>query len=297
MYSGLEGNLSGYPLIGNPDLDAEKAIYYELGLSQMLNDDLRINLTTYYRDIQNMVGAREIVDQKGNIFTVFTNSDYGSVKGVDFAIESTRCGNFNWSVNYSYMIARGNASDPYDWYYDYYTIENDDRPPIPTREYPLSYDQTHSLAAVADFRVGRNEKTQIMGWSVPDAWGINMLARFGSGLAYTRTDKNGRRIGALNAEQMPYILRFDMRFNKDFYFTRSNRTFLSFFVEVENLFDRRNVVNVYTSTGEPNDDGFVAQNVNSATYQQEVEWTRLMANDPQNYDHPRQVRVGLVFNF
>jgi hypothetical protein len=116
-------------------------------------------------------------------------------------------------------------------------------------------------------------------------------------LAYTRTDKNGRRIGALNAEQMPYILRFDMRFNKDFYFTRSNRTFLSFFVEVENLFDRRNVVNVYTSTGEPNDDGFVAQNVNSATYQQEVEWTRLMANDPQNYDHPRQVRVGLVFNF
>lgn len=298
MYFNLQGNLeSGWPLIGNPDLDAEKTVYYELGLAQVINDGLRVNLTTYYKDIKNMIGAREVVDDNLNYYTVFTNSDYGSAKGFDVAVASINTGPFNWSVNYSYMIAKGNASEPYEWYYDYITVLGDDRPPIPTREYPLAYDQRHNLTAVTDFRVPRGENLKVLGWTIPDAWGVNLLARYGSGLAYTRTTADGHRIGELNGERMPYTLRFDMRFNKDFYFSPASRRALSFFVEVENLFDRRNVVDVYSATGEPDDDGYVTLNVNSPTYQQEKFWHDLLAKDPQHYDHPRQLRVGMEFNF
>jgi len=298
MYANLQGDLeSGYPLIGNPDLNAEKTVYYELGLAQLINDGLRLNLTTYYRDIKNMIGAREVIDEDLRHFTVFTNSDYGSTKGVDLALSSVNRSLFNWSIDYSYMIAKGNASDPYEWYYDYYTVENEDRPTVPTREYPLAYDQRHSLTTVIDFRVARGAKIDILGWTIPDAWGVDLLSRYGSGLAYTKTDANGFRIGALNGERMPYTLRFDMRFNKNFYFTQGKGSFLSFFVEVENLLDRRNVVDVYSSTGEPDQDGRLALNVNSPTYEQEKVWTELLANDPQHYDHPRQIRVGFEFDF
>jgi len=298
MYTNLQGDLeSGYPLFGNPDLDAEKTVYYELGWTQLLNDDLRIHVTTYYRDIKNMVGAREVVDDRGNIFTVFANSDYGSVKGFDFALESLRRNLLNWSINYSYMIASGNASDPYEWYYDYFTVEGDERPVQPTTEYPLSYDQRHNLTTVLDFRVGRNDNITFLGARVPNSWGINLLARYGSGMAYTKTDKNGKRLGSLNGERMPYTLRFDMRFNKDFHFSEKSRNYFSFFVEVENLFDRRNVVDVYTSTGSADNDGRLALNVNSPTYEQERLWSELLAKDPLHFDHPRQLRLGLEFNF
>jgi outer membrane receptor protein involved in Fe transport len=298
MYTNLQGDLeTGYPLIGNPDLDAEKTIYYELGWTRLINNSLRVSATTYYRDIKNMIGAREVVDDDGNPYTVFTNSDYGSCKGVDLSLESIGRRLLSWSAGYSYMIARGNASDPREWYYDYFTVQGDQRPVLPTREYPLSYDQRHSLTAVADFRVPRGEHPRLMGLALPDAWGLNVLAHYGSGLAYTRTDKNGNRVGQLNGERMPYTLRFDARFNRDFYLASTSGAMLSFFVEVENLFDRRNVVNVYTSTGSPDDDGLMALNVNSPTYEQEKLWQTLMARDPLNYENPRTVRAGLEFKF
>jgi outer membrane receptor protein involved in Fe transport len=297
LYTNLNSRLdTGYPLIGNPDLDPEKTVYYELGWTQVINSGLRLNITTYYKDIKNMIGAREVVDEDLNHFTVFTNSDYGSSKGFDVALASINPGLFNWSVNYSYMIAKGNASDPFEWYYDYYTVEGDERPPLPSREYPLSFDQRHSLTAIADFRVAPGEKREILGVTIPDAWGVNLLGRYGSGLAFTKTSVVGHRMGTLNGERMPYTLRFDTRLNKNFYFSEGG-SFISFFVEVENLFDRRNVVDVYTATGEPDDDAFVALNVNSPDYEQEKVLYELLSKDPQNYDHPRQVRVGMEFNF
>lgn len=298
MYTNLDGKTTtGYPLFGNPDLDPEKTVYYELGWTQVVSDGLRMNITTYYKDIKNMIGAREVVTEDLVPFTVFTNSDYGSSKGFDVALASLNRGLLNWSVNYSYMIAKGNASDPYDWYYDHYTIEGDERPPLPSREYPLSFDQRHSLTAVADFRVARGEKMELMGWTLPSAWGVNLLGRYGSGMAFTKTSATGHWRGALNGERMPYTMRFDMRFNKNFYFHDQGQSFLSFFVAVENLFDRRNVVDVYTATGEPDDDARLALNVNSPDYEQEQYLTELLAKDPQNYDHPRQIRVGMEFNF
>jgi len=298
MYTNLQGDLeTGYPLIGNPDLDAEKTIYYELGWTRLISNSLRVSATTYYRDIRNMIGAREVVDDDGNIYTVFTNSDYGSCKGFDLAVENIGPRLLSWSAEYSYMIARGNASDPREWYYDYFTATDDARPTLPTREYPLAYDQRHNLTIEADFRVPRGEHPRLIGFSLPDAWGVNVLGHYGSGLAYTRTDKTGYRVGQLNGERMPYTLRFDARFNRNFYLGPATGACLSLFVEVENLFDRRNVVDVYTSTGSPDNDGLMALNVNSPTYEQEKLWYTLMSRDPQNYQDPRTVRVGLEFKF
>ncbi|MCP4570541.1 MAG: TonB-dependent receptor [FCB group bacterium] len=298
LFTNLDANLeSGWPLIGNPDLEAEKTIYFELGLAQMLKSDLRLSLTTYYKDIKNMTSTREVLDDDGNRFTVFTNEDYGSVKGFDLAFESFRRHLLNWSVSYSYMIARGNASTPREGYYSYITVDSLSRSPWPTSEYPLSFDQRHNLTAVVDFRVKPGENLKLMGWSLPDAWGVNLMAGYGSGMAYTKTDATGKWQGSLNGARMPYVLSFDMRFNKDFFLSKARNNFLSFFVEVENLFNRRNVVDVYSATGLPDRDGNFALNVNSPNYENEKLWYDLLAKDPQNYEHPRRIRVGMEFNF
>jgi outer membrane receptor protein involved in Fe transport len=300
MYTNLDGNInSGLPLVGNPDLKAEKTIAYELGLYHMLNNDVRFDVTVYYKDIENLVSTKAIAIVGGNPVTQFVNEDYGSVKGVDITLEKIARGNFSGALVYSYMIAKGNSSSAFEGYYEYIANTTDTVKPI--KEYPLAFDQRHTATLSLDYRVHRNWKGEFLGATLPGAWGINAAAHYGSGLPYTRTDINGIRFGSINEGRMPATYTVDMRFNKDMYV--SANMFFSFFVEVENLFNRMNVIGVYNNTGEPDDDGRRFEDTSDPdgpgplTAESVNYYYRLLANDPQNYSAPRQIRVGLEFNF
>jgi hypothetical protein len=303
MFTNLQADLStGYPLVGDPDMQAEKSVAYELGINQVLGDDITLKMTTYYKDLTNLASTREVV-YYGGAYTRFTNADHGTAKGVDIILtKQPGRGNLSGSLNYSYMIAKGNASSPYEGYYDYFT-QGTTAPVWPVREYPLAFDQRHTLSFDMDYRVPRDWQKDIMGLRVPGAWGLNVLTSYGSGMPYTKTDDEGNRLGALNEGRMPPTYRVDLKFNKDFYLFGGKDSHLSFFTEVVNLLDRRNVLNVYSNTGKPNDDGYhydlttdpdgdgplTAEDIN--------QFYRLLAHDPQNYDAPRTIRWGFEFIF
>lgn len=297
LYTNLEAQTTAQPyLMGNPDLKAERVVYYELGLSRLINNSLRLNLTTYYKDQENLVGIREFTSPETHeTYVMYTNADYGSVKGFDLSIESVNHDPLNWFANYSYMLAQGNASNPDEYLNRYYIFTGNDRPPLPATEYPLSFDRNHKLVIGLDLRAKRGQHFKVAGISLPDAWGINLLGTYGSGLPYTKTDQYGKLLGFLNGQRMPYTLRLDLCFNKDFYLSQDNSTVLSFYAIVENLFDRRNVVSVYSTTGKPDNDG--ATVANSQLTGQERLWHELIVKDPQHYDMPRQLRMGLECRF
>lgn len=301
MYTNLLGELnSGFPLVGNPDLEPEKTVQYELGLSHAINNNTVVKAVTYYKDISNLTTTRKVV-YAGGSYVEYVNADYGSVKGVDLILSRKRVNNLAATLNYSYMIARGNASYATEGYYDYFTQE--DPPEFPVREYPLAFDQRHTLSFNLDYRIPRDYNVELFGVGLPSAWGANMLFKYGSGMPYTKTDNEGNRIGLPNEGRMPSNYTFDLKVNKDFYLNSAGDMFLSMFIEIENLFDKRNVINVYSNTGEPDDDGtdfastpdpdgdgpLTAEDVNEAY--------RLLAADPQNYDQPRQIRWGLELIF
>lgn len=301
LYTNLQANLnSGWPLVGNPALKAEKTIAYELGLNHMIKEDLRLSITTYYKDIKNLISTREIGLNGVSAVTQFVNEDYGSVKGIDLTLEKVAHGNFSGSLVYSYMIAKGNTSSATEGYYSYITSSNDLE--MPKKEFPLSFDQRHTITANIDYRVSRSWRGHFMGLDIPGAWGVNIVGHYGSGLPYTVTDNLGNRTGTLNEGRLPATYSVDMRLNKDFFMSRDN-VFFSFFVEVENLFDRRNILNVYSNTGRADDDGryfeltsdpdgtgpYTAEDVNK--------YYKLLAQNPQNYSPPRTIRAGVEFNF
>lgn len=303
MFTNLQADLTtGYPLVGSADMEAEKSIAYELGINHALTDDITMKVTTYYKDLTNLVSTREVV-YSGGSYTQFVNADYGTVKGVDVILtKRPDHKNLSGTINYSYMIAKGNASTPYEGYYDYFT-QGTNAPVWPVREYPLAFDQRHTLTMNLDYRVPRDWPGKFAGLTLPGAWGLNVLTKYGSGMPYTKTDSQGNRLGALNEGRMPATYRVDLKFNKDFYPFGEKQTRLSFFTEVINLFDRRNILHVYSNTGKPDDDGYhyeltvdpdgdgplTAEDVNR--------YYRLLAKDPQNYDTPRTVRWGIEFVF
>jgi outer membrane receptor protein involved in Fe transport len=296
LYMNLQGDIStGYPLLGNPDLEPEQTTSYELGVDHLIGEDLRLDVTAYYKDIEDLVTTRSSGTVAGRTITQFVNDDYGSVKGFDVALQKLPLeGNLSASIAYSYMIATGNGSYELEPYYTFLTSTEDTLAPI--TEYPLDFDQRHTVTAILSYRVPPDWKGHLFGISVPRAWGLTMVGHYGSGLPYTKTDADGNRLGERNEGRLPASYTVDMRFNKDFSLGRVSYL-LSFFVEVDNLFNRRNVINVYSRTGQPADDGNRI-GAGFALDQTEVDrLDRLYDHDPQNYSPPRTIRAGLELNF
>ena len=143
--------------------------------------------------------------------------DYGSVEGFDISLERIKTGDeiVTGSISYSYMTATGNASSAEEAYYTYITDPDEVAPII---EYPLDFDQRHTVTGVLDVSVPRGWKGKLFGLSLPDSWGLTMVGYYGSGLPYTKIDAAGERVGTRNDLRLPMTYSFDMRFNKDFHF-------------------------------------------------------------------------------
>jgi outer membrane receptor protein involved in Fe transport len=295
MYTNLQGDIeTGLPLLGNPDLMPEQTVTYELGLDHLIGTDYRINVTAFYKDYQDLVTTRSSYEVGGSPVTYFDNDDYGSAKGIDLVVEKLpTSSNLSGSISYSYMIARGNGSDATEPYYTYLSASVDSLAPI--SEFPLDFDQRHTASAVVSYRAPHDWQANLLGLKLPGAWALTMVGYYGSGLPYTPTDDSGNRLGERNEGRLPASHSVDMRFNKDLS-VRSGNMMLTWFVEVDNLFNRRNVINVYSRTGQPNNDGFDPE-VSLALQEQTEHYDRLYDNDPQNYSSPRTIRTGLEMNF
>jgi outer membrane receptor protein involved in Fe transport len=296
MYMNLTGDIStGLPLLGNPDLRPEKTVSYELGMDHLVGDYLRMDVTAYRKNISDLVTTRELARIGSTTLTQFTNDDYGTATGIDVSLERLKLNGFiSGSVSYGYMVARGIGSSAMEPYYTYLTSSEDTLAPV--TEYPLDFDQRHTLTAVFDMRFPREWKGHFFGLPVPGGWGLTMVGYLGSGLPYTKSDSKGSRIGGRNEGRLPAYSSVDMRFNKDMFVGRADNM-LTFFVEIDNLFDRHNVLNVYSRTGLPDDD-YVRSGTGLALDQNQLDkLNSLYDHDPQNYSAPRTVRLGLEYSF
>ncbi len=296
LYTNLQGDIStGYPLLGNPDLEPEQTTSYELGLDHLIGEELRLDVTAYYKDIEDLVTTRSSFKVAGMAVTHFTNADYGSVKGIDVSLEKLPLsGYFSASIAYGYMIATGNGSYALEPYYTFLTSIEDTLAPV--TEYALDFDQRHTVTMVLSYRVPGDWRGRFLGVKLPSAWGLTMVGHYGSGLPYTATDASGNRLGERNEGRLPANYAVDLRFSKDFPFGTAGYP-LSLFVEVDNLFNRRNVIDVYSRTGQPDDDG-VQTGAGLALDQEELDqFDRLYDHDPQHYSPPRTIRAGFEINF
>ena len=78
---------------------------------------------------------------------------------------------------------------------------------------------------------------------------------------------------------------------------------MNIYLLVRNLFDTRNILNVYRATGNVNDDGYL----NAASFQNSIStqndedafryYYALKADNPYNYGVPRQIRLGCKIDF
>lgn len=269
------GNLG---LAGNSDLDPEKTVNGEIGLKQAISEDMAIELTVYFRDIRNLAGTRadEITIFGGTSwYNQYQNSDFGFVKGFIFALDKRLSDSWSSSIDYTYQIAKGNASDP-----------NSIRNQILSGELPeiqliyLDFDQKHTV----NFNFAYNSAGN---------WGFGFVGQYGSGLPYTPNQSINISKLLTNSETKPDYFNVNLNVYKTLSY--GNMGF-KLSLRVHNLLDRLNENGVYNDSGTAN---YTWQEYN---YEQSgapaiVNSLEEYYRHPGFYSEPRRIELGLAIDW
>ena len=263
------------PLFGQPSLDAERTISYEVGVAHQFSDNVAFNVTAYYRDITGYVGTRyyfPYVDGRYTGYTLYVNDDYANNKGFEFTLDIRPTRYFSGGLTYTYSVAKGSASSETEQYPG--TQES-------TQLYYLNWDRTHIFNASGTYTIPENEGPSIFGSPIFENMDFSLILKASSGSPYT---PSGRDIGFVekNSLRQPGLFGIDLMIGKEFELTNSLR--LRLFAEIFNLTDHRNVLYVYGDTGEPD-----VTNEGNAS----IEYMQ----DPSNFGPPRSIRLGFTMRF
>ena len=264
------------PIFGQPNLDAERTTAYEVGVSHQFSDAIVGSFTAYYKDIIGLVGTRffpPFVEGRFVGYTLYMNEAYANVKGFETRIDMRRTKYISGSLTYTYSVAKGSASS-----------ETEDYPGTTqsTLLYPLSFDKPHLLNLNANLYLPENDGPVLLGVRPLENTVWNFVVRASSGYPYTPTPY-GRTLSYIekNSARMPMTYSVDAQINKQWIIGKAK---LTVFVELLNLTNHKNVLYVYSDSGEPDVS-------NSGGYSQDY------VQDPSNFGPPRRIRLGVRFGF
>jgi outer membrane receptor protein involved in Fe transport len=263
------------PLFGQPSLDAERTISYEVGIAHQFSDNVAMNLTAYYRDITGLIGTHYLppfVDGRYTGYTLYVNEDYANNKGFEVTLDVRPSSEFSGGLTYTYSVVKGSASSETEQYPG--TQES-------TQLYYLDWDRPHIFNASGTYTIPNGEGPRVFDSPIFENMDISLIIQASSGAPYT---PSGRDIGFVekNSLRQPGLYNIDLMIGKEFNFANNLR--LRLFAEIRNLTDHKNILYVYPDTGDPD---FTTVGNHSIEYMQ----------DPSNYGPPRSVRLGFTFRF
>ncbi|MDE2705564.1 MAG: TonB-dependent receptor [Gemmatimonadota bacterium] len=305
------------------DIEPMRTTQYEIGFERQFSEFASFDVTGFYRDIKGQIQLRKqqlsAGAEEAGAYVYLQNGDFATTKGIEFQFKLRRVNNLRTELNYTLSDARGTGS---------YTgsaisgVENETN--LPTIISPLDFNETHRGSIFLDYRYPDNEPNPIL-----RGLGANLLMSFTSGHNFTLvTGSIGQRgpenagvldsfdprsrkpLESINRSTTPWTFETNLRIDKGFSLFGLNAKVYS---RILNLFNRKNVLNVYNRTGSDKDDGFLTnpelsqQIVEASGGQQYVQLYEAInlvnrqaywSNEGGDiYDAPRQIRFGLQLDF
>ncbi len=174
-------------------------------------------------------------------------------------------------LTYTYSVAKGSASS-----------EQEDYPGTTTSTllYPLNWDRTHMLNVNIFVGIPDKEGPSFFGARPFENTTWDILLKAASGEPYTPTARRSNYIPK-NSGRMPGTFSIDLEASKAW---KLSTLSFEIFCEILNLTNAKNVVYVWSDTGEPD---VTYDGGHSLQYMQ----------DPSNYGPPRRMRVGARMRF
>jgi outer membrane receptor protein involved in Fe transport len=248
-------------VLGNPDIKPEHTVQYQFGYKQAVTDWLGLDLTTFYKDIRDLLGVEFIQTYNDAEYARFTNVDFGNVLGFTISLDQRQRGLISSRLDYTWQRAQGNSSDPRETATRAETGEG--RRP---RVAPFSWDQQHTL----------NLEVIV---SRPNDFSFGAIGRLTSGQPYTPSIETGFGGGLeTNSGRKPPATLLDLRGEKHL---RSVVFHPMLFARVFNVFDTRYF------------NGFVFTTTGSPYYSRDPVADQVRLGDPTRFYGPRRIELGV----
>ncbi|MCW8802945.1 MAG: TonB-dependent receptor [Ignavibacteriaceae bacterium] len=235
---------------------------YEIGFTQLLAEFLSFDITMYYKDVKDqVVYIQQDVDANSSFqsYNTLANGDFATTKGIEITLNMRRFERIAANASISFQDAKGTGSFP-NSNRGIVGAPLENRAFIPAYVSPLTFNNALRGNINLDYRFGPND-----GPGALHDFGISLLAVFTSGHPYTQGTgaadlegdaRNRQPVEPLNASTTPSTFQVDLGIDKTF--TIYDRLAASIYIRVTNLFDAKNVENVFLRTGSATDDGYIS---------------------------------------
>ena len=263
--------------LGNPQLEPEKSVKYEVGLWQEIVKGVGLNVALYYTDVYNLLSTAVITTYDDVRYGLYTNKDYGNRKGLEIGVDAA-FQEFYTSVNYTLQYTRGNADNPTQTF----TRAGQSMDPI-ARLIPLSWDQRHTLNATVGYRTQR--------------YGLNLTGYYNSGTTFTWTPLTDSRLSLVNLypNNSYKPANFSVDFNGHYDIPLGGPYKVRLSMLIYNLLDAKNEYGVDSTTGRANQQ--IIRETDLLLHRSDFNTYYDRVINPANISAPREIKFSVGFYF
>lgn len=296
---------SSFQKFGNPNLNPETTVAYELGIKTQFTTDDVLTLTAYYKDIFDYVSTRSAIINSARLsttsLTTYVNSDYARSRGLELEYKKRMGKWFTGALNATYSIVTGKSSSP-----DEGILVQSGSLQETVKEFYMTWDRPLNISVSTNFYVERDNPLFGFGSGILDDYNIFIRFQYESGKRYTPayftgyyytdgkpdyeyiTSDRNNKIG----QNWFWV---DLNFEKNFAIGKLK---FAFSVEVNNLLDQKNSAIINPVTGKAYEVGqSVPASWNDPRYPDLQAPISAYPLNPARYLTRRNVKCGISLRF
>ncbi len=260
---------------GNPGINPERTLSFEVGLQQGLTQRIGMELTIFSKDVRNLTGQEISRTPQGDFVIRWINRDYGTIRGLTFSLFQRPGGRLSWTMDYTLQFAEGTSSSPGEAF----------------GRQQAGLDEILSLVRLDWDR--RHVLNNTITVTPVDGLSITVINRLRSGTPYTTVREFIRSIKKNNATK-PTLFGTDIRAYYRPPFIKFN---LQLFLQVQNLFDTVQEVGVYEDTGRADESVTLELFRRTGAQVGGLNTLDEFFYRQENFGAPRKVSIGLNYRF
>lgn len=306
VYAGLDPvyqDRSFLSNLGNPNLNPEVTVSYEVGLKSQLTKDLALTATAFYNDKFDYIVSRrvEVRDQTGRFVekTFYINQDYARIRGLELGL-TRRIGKWlTTSLTGSYQIATGKSNTAAESALQIRAQGFVNT----TKEQFLAWDRPFDIKFLA---IIKPDESVVIGRVPLEGFRLMVTSTYKSGLRYTphilwRLNDESGRPEFIPVVNQPFAkvgspwFWTNVKLTRDFHFGKNAYLALNF--EVENITNFKSAAIVNGVTGKGYEYGDPLPLSFRDPIYPDPQDRGLPPENPARYLTPRHIWFGAEFGF
>jgi len=285
---------STYQLFGNPNLNPQTTVSYEMGVKHRFTGDQVLELVAFYKDLFDYATSFKVESTNPRLGAVsyfqYFNIDYARVRGIEMRFRARQGKYLTGNIDFAYQIATGKSSSAAA---EIQAAADTKVQEKTLGEEFLAWDKPIQASLTLWLRIPKDDHPRLLGIKLPDRWGGSVRWDLSSGKRYTPSVliNNGQDLqdaGENYSELSNMWNTVDMKIWKEY--SLGEGTTARFFAEVLNIFDFKRPNSINPLTGEPYEFGDPAPEI----------WENeqgMIIVDPSRYKAPRQAFFGVSLRF